>query len=734
MVSIQESSVPNGSIKAHFAGTPIVEHHSDLLMCKTCLTYASGVELHGLPKSRRTKKNVSSCSLLLCGSGCGGIWCVCKLCRTRYRKSSASGHLNSSIHQIMMGQQAPVSKPRAVAVSAVAEAAKEGDPNVKHQRHDIHTAEAESSNEHQRHDTAEMKIDSLDTSAQEPPTNKRKLKSGTNGANLKPAATAISYDKEQKTPGDYSRRLVACAVMRISPSFFRTTDLPTPAETMYHLKTTVFLLSLSGPQIEKYANLMLTSVGGLLTKDDSQKIFQRTSVLTSVSDIKETYLKGPHSIMENLTRPIVCMPNHGDRAIAFMGHYIKTVEEEERATECNRKQEEESERKQGHQRKRKQDVVNTEASCNPDVGGANLKRAATAPFYEDGQKSPGDGSRRLVARACMRVTPAKLSTTELPTPAETMYHLKTTEFLLSLSDSQMEEYADWMLTSVSGLLDSHVRRLLKDAGKKIFQRTRVYTSVLEIRTTYLKGKYSIVGNLPCMTEKGNHAAIAYMKHLIKTVEEVTEWNRKQREELWRKQQQQREEQQREMKQAVVNTEASRDRANLKRAATAASCEKKQQSPGDGSRRLVARAVTRVTPTDISRSATGGRLPSAITLRSGTGESSTAPQTPLVNSMDEKSEDENEAVIAQPGAVCPLGQAVSASDEREKKISEWLMNLIGFDPDLKQMELYARKFVELGLHSVEMINALCTADDVAEFSWMLKFHKRQFLSRANLKED
>jgi hypothetical protein len=105
--------------------------------------------------------------------------------------------------------------------------------------------------------------------------------------------------------------------------------------------------------------------------------------------------------------------------------------------------------------------------------------------------------------------------------------------------------------------------------------------------------------------------------------------------------------------------------------------------------------------------------------------SIVPQAPLVIPIDS----------VDPDAVFSPGQAVSTSDEeREKEISEWLMKVIGFNPNLKQMESYARSFIGLGLHSVEMIIAHCTAHDVAEFSWMLKFHKRGFLSGANLKED
>jgi hypothetical protein len=76
-------------------------------------------------------------------------------------------------------------------------------------------------------------------------------------------------------------------------------------------------------------------------------------------------------------------------------------------------------------------------------------------------------------------------------------------------------------------------------------------------------------------------------------------------------------------------------------------------------------------------------------KSGSGDSSIVPQAPVVISIDDESEIadpdavisiDDESVIADPDAVSSTGKAVSASDVREKKISEWLMNVIGFNPD------------------------------------------------------
>jgi hypothetical protein len=72
----------------------------------------------------------------------------------------------------------------------------------------------------------------------------------------------------------------------------------------------------------------------------------------------------------------------------------------------------------------------------------------------------------------------------------------------------------------------------------------------------------------------------------------------------------------------------------------------------------------------------------------------------------------------------LGRPIATNQDRVKNISGWLAITIGFDPDLGDMETYAREFIKLGLHSVEMIVNICKAKDVAKFDWMRIFHRRQ----------
>ena len=65
------------------------------------------------------------------------------------------------------------------------------------------------------------------------------------------------------------------------------------------------------------------------------------------------------------------------------------------------------------------------------------------------------------------------------------------------------------------------------------------------------------------------------------------------------------------------------------------------------------------------------------------------------------------------------------------IQEWLItDGIGSNPVRKQMEFYARKLIELGFDSVEMIQKYFTEEDLAHLdSFMKPIHKRVF--QANL---
>jgi len=73
------------------------------------------------------------------------------------------------------------------------------------------------------------------------------------------------------------------------------------------------------------------------------------------------------------------------------------------------------------------------------------------------------------------------------------------------------------------------------------------------------------------------------------------------------------------------------------------------------------------------------------------------------------------------------------DRRTLEIRNWLVNeVIPWDPDIKEMEAYALKFREIGLHSVGYIQSICTPAHVKKFDWMLPFHRMSFLQRAGLR--
>lgn len=69
----------------------------------------------------------------------------------------------------------------------------------------------------------------------------------------------------------------------------------------------------------------------------------------------------------------------------------------------------------------------------------------------------------------------------------------------------------------------------------------------------------------------------------------------------------------------------------------------------------------------------------------------------------------------------------------RKISRWLADeVIGYDPDMVEMTMYARQLRDLGFHAIEMIKDLCTRERVESFQWMSEIHKLQFLKNAGLK--
>jgi hypothetical protein len=76
--------------------------------------------------------------------------------------------------------------------------------------------------------------------------------------------------------------------------------------------------------------------------------------------------------------------------------------------------------------------------------------------------------------------------------------------------------------------------------------------------------------------------------------------------------------------------------------------------------------------------------------------------------------------------------IETDQDREEEITMWLITVIGYNPSTKLMREYAKQFMNLGLHSSQMISDLLPANRVSTFEWMKEFHRVQFLSNANLK--
>jgi hypothetical protein len=76
--------------------------------------------------------------------------------------------------------------------------------------------------------------------------------------------------------------------------------------------------------------------------------------------------------------------------------------------------------------------------------------------------------------------------------------------------------------------------------------------------------------------------------------------------------------------------------------------------------------------------------------------------------------------------------IETDQDREEEITMWLITVIGYNPSTKLMREYAKQFMNLGLHSSQMINDLLPANRVSTFEWMKEYHRVQFLSNANLK--
>jgi len=105
--------------------------------------------------------------------------------------------------------------------------------------------------------------------------------------------------------------------------------------------------------------------------------------------------------------------------------------------------------------------------------------------------------------------------------------------------------------------------------------------------------------------------------------------------------------------------------------------------------------------------------------------------PQVISLDDSDDNDtgdqaNRTVaVAVPDAVVSSQEHATTStgaQGRVKKIRDWLIAKIAFDPDEEEMALYARNLYDRGYHSVGLIEHLFTKERVEEFDWMKEVHR------------
>jgi hypothetical protein len=74
------------------------------------------------------------------------------------------------------------------------------------------------------------------------------------------------------------------------------------------------------------------------------------------------------------------------------------------------------------------------------------------------------------------------------------------------------------------------------------------------------------------------------------------------------------------------------------------------------------------------------------------------------------------------------KGMSRKEEQVQDVAEWLAQVIGYDPIMEEMKVYARIFYSMGWHSVAAItNEMRKKDlELNEFSSIKVFHKRRIL--------
>ena len=71
---------------------------------------------------------------------------------------------------------------------------------------------------------------------------------------------------------------------------------------------------------------------------------------------------------------------------------------------------------------------------------------------------------------------------------------------------------------------------------------------------------------------------------------------------------------------------------------------------------------------------------------------------------------------------------SREEEQVQEVAEWLAQIIGYDPIMEEMKVYARIFYKMGWHSVAAITHEMRKKDLGlnEFASIKHFHKRRIL--------
>jgi hypothetical protein len=72
------------------------------------------------------------------------------------------------------------------------------------------------------------------------------------------------------------------------------------------------------------------------------------------------------------------------------------------------------------------------------------------------------------------------------------------------------------------------------------------------------------------------------------------------------------------------------------------------------------------------------------------------------------------------------------DDNDDVLSMLKHEAIGYNANDDEMEKYVRELKILGLHSTKMIIQFCKDDDVNEWTWMKKFHRRAFKAWVEIK--